>query len=146
MTPAEVRRVRGREWAVSRRERRGTRGHRYLELQWDYGRWTVGFMRPANGRFRAVRIGTVTPAQRTAEGLGVDSRERAVRRRLPVSCRQVSDAESGTWIHMECIYRRSRSRQTVFVFGRDGAGNVRRVDEVEVRDALFYLGWRVRLD
>jgi hypothetical protein len=146
MTPTEVRRVLGRESAVSARERRGTRGHRYLELQWDYAWWTIGFMRPPNGGFRAVRIGTVARGQRTAERLGVGSSQRVVRQELPVFCREVS-VRGGPWIHTECIYRRSSKRQTVLVFGGQGEGdNVRRVDEIEVRDTLFYLGWRVRID
>jgi hypothetical protein len=147
MTLSQVRRVLGREWAVSKRERRGAKGLRYLELQWDYGWWLVGFMRPASGEFRAVRIGTVARRQRTTERLGVGSTERELRRRLRVSCRRVSGVPTGNFLHTECIYRRSSGRETAFIFSRlESEDNVRRVSEVEVRDALFYRGWRVRFD
>jgi hypothetical protein len=147
MTLAQVRRVLGREWVVSKRERRDTRGLRYLELQWDYGWWTVGLMRRPRGEFRAVRIVTVARRQRTPEGLGVGSTARDVRRQLRVSCRFVSSTATGNFLHTECVYRRTRKRETAFVFeGQERPDNVRRVAAVEVRDALFYRGWRVRFD
>jgi hypothetical protein len=144
MTLAQVRRVLGREWAVSKRERRSGR-LRYLELQFDYSWWTVGLMRRANGEYRTVRIGTVARGQRTPERLGVGSTYRAVRRELRVSCRMVSSAVTGNFLHTECIYRPRTGRETAFIFDRQqSADNVSRVGSVEVRDGLFYVGWRVR--
>jgi hypothetical protein len=145
MTLDQVRRVLGPGWVVSKRERRDARGLRYVELQWDYGWWLVGFMRRGNAEFRAVRIGTVARAQRTPERLGVGSTDREVRRQLRVSCRFVSSAVTGNFLHTECIHRRSRGRETAFVLNpSESPDNLRRVVEVEVRDALFYRGWRVR--
>jgi hypothetical protein len=103
-------------------------------------------MRPRNGTYRTVRIGTVARRQRTPERLGVGSTYRDVRRELRVSCRMVSSAVTGNFLHTECIYRPRTGRETAFVFDRqESADNVRRVATVEVRDGLFYPGWRVRL-
>jgi hypothetical protein len=150
MTLAQVRQVLGRERAVNKREKRGTRGYRYLELDWDYTWWTVGFMRAPGGKYRAVSIGTVQKGQRTPERLGTGSTERDLYAKLPVSCRMVSSRRSGNFLHGECVYRRPRGRQTVFVLSRsqdpDDPTGVARVAQVEVRDALFYRGWPVRFD
>jgi hypothetical protein len=148
MTLPQVRQLLGRERAVNKREKRGTRGYRYLELDWDYTWWTIGFMRAPGGKYRAVSIGTVQHGQRTPERLGTDSTERDLHAKLAVSCRQVF-SRRGTFLHGECVYRRPRGRQTVFVLGRvqdkDDPTGVARVAQVEVRDALFYRGWPVRL-
>jgi hypothetical protein len=104
-------------------------------------------MRRANGRFRVVRIATVARGQRTPERLGVGSTYRTVRSQLRVSCRMVSSAVTGNFLHRECVYRPRTGRETAFVFERsESADNVSRVGSVEVRDGLFYAGWRVRLD
>jgi hypothetical protein len=147
MTMREVKRVLGSDATVYRKERR-TNGYLYLELGWDYGWWTVGFMRPPRGRYEAVRIGTVSRAQRTPEGLGADSTDRALYGKLRgVFCRFVT---TRTWkfMHSECVYRRPTGRQTVFVLSSSGhpddPPDVARVAQTEVRSLLFYRGWRVR--
>ena len=149
MTLAQVRQVLGRERAVNKREKRGTRGYRYLELDWDYTWWTVGFMRAPGGKYRAVSIGTIQRGQRTPERLGTDSTERDLYSKLAVSCRQVF-SRRGAFLQGECVYRRPRGRQTVFVLSRwqdkDDPLGVVRVVQVEVRDALFYRGWPVRIE
>jgi hypothetical protein len=149
MTLPQVRELLGRERAVNKREKRGARGYRYLELDWDYTWWTVGFMRAPGGKYRAVSIGTIQKGQRTPERLGSGSTERDLYAKLAVSCRQVF-SRRGAFLSGECVYRRSRGRQTVFVLGRmqdkDDPTGVARVAQVEVRDALFYRGWPVRFE
>jgi hypothetical protein len=153
MTLLQVRQVLGRERAVNKREKRGTRGYVYLELDWDYLWWTVGFMRAPGGKYRAVSIGTIQQGQRTPERLGPRSTEGEVYGKLRVDCRNVFPAKGtrrGNFLHGECVYRRPRGRQTVFVLSRwqdkDDPLGVARVAQVEVRDALFYRGWPVRFE
>jgi hypothetical protein len=145
MTLAQVRRLLGPERAVNGREKRGSRGYVYLELEWDYAWWTVGFMRPRVGRFRVVMVGKIRRSARTPEGLRVTSTDTALSRHLPhVRCRSVSGAAT----HVECVHGRSGQRQTVFQVGfehrdPDDPGLEMRIEEIEVRDPLFYRGWRV---
>jgi hypothetical protein len=120
MTLLQVRHMLGRERAVNKRERRGTRGFgfTYLELDWDYGWWTVGFMRsPRGGVYRVVSIETLQRGQRTPEGLGVGSRESGLQRRLAhLRCRSVYAARRDVLLHVECVYGAQRERQTAFPF------------------------------
>jgi hypothetical protein len=147
MTLQQVRSILGPARATNKQEKRGTRGYRYLELDWDYTWWTVGFLRAPGGKYRAVSVGTIQKGQRTPEALGADSTERELYAKLPVSCRQVF-SRRGAFLQGECVYRRPRGRQTVFVLSRwqdeDDPPDVTRVVQVEVRDASFYRGWPVR--
>jgi hypothetical protein len=150
MTIPQVRRAIGGPGILVKSERRG-KGYVYRELGWNLGWWTVGFMRPPGGDYTAVRIGTVSRAQRTRERLGVDSTVLQISGRLRRSfCRDVYPLEppDGRVLHGECIYRRPTGRQTAFVLSRygdpDDPPGTGRVEQVEVRSLLFYRGWRVR--
>jgi hypothetical protein len=118
MTYAEVRRILGGPQTVAKRERLRD-GRRYLEFGWDNGWWTVGFMgRP--GKLRVAMVQTLNMRERTAEGLGVGSRERAVRRALRVRCAEVTErpVRSGIWpFERRCTYASHRGRETAFVLG-----------------------------
>jgi hypothetical protein len=118
MTYAEVRRILGGPDTVDRREQL-SRGRRYLEFSWDYGWWTVGFMgRP--GKLRVAAVQTLSARERTVEGLGVGSRERAVRRTLRVRCAEVSERPAVMNVlpfERRCAYASHPGRETAFVLG-----------------------------
>jgi hypothetical protein len=149
MSVAEVHRLLGRPRSTTR-EQRGR--NTYLESDWDYGWWTVGFARPPGGRFRAVMVGTVQKAQRTPERLGAGATRGDVARRLPDSrCRSVQPAGGSQLNELgECVYGDRGRRQTVFVFNLTFTGwhwsAKARIVEVQVRDPLFYAGWKVRFE
>jgi hypothetical protein len=114
MTYAEVRRILGGPQTVDKRERLSG-GRRYLEFSWDYGWWTVGFMGRPN-RMRVVSIQTLNRRERTVEGLGVGSLERAVRRALRVRCLWVAERVEPEWsIEARCAYASHPGRETVFL-------------------------------
>jgi hypothetical protein len=116
MSYAEVRRILGGPQTVDRRERLSG-GRRYLELSWDFGWWTVGFMGKPN-RMRAVSIQTLDRRERTVEGLGVGSRERTIRRRLRVRCLAVARrSQERVPFEVRCAYASHRGRETAFVLG-----------------------------
>jgi hypothetical protein len=148
MTLPQVRQLLGRERAANKREKRGSRGYVYLELDWDFGWWTVGFIRPPRGGvYRAVSIETVQRGQRTPEGLGPGATQSQIQRRLArVNCRTVYTAQTRRLIQLECVYGGQGERQTAFVFERWGAPvpDDPAVATVAVRDPDFYRGWRVR--
>lgn len=148
MTLPEVRQLLGPERAVNKREKRGVRGYVYLELDWDYGWWTVGFIRPPHGGvYRAVSIETVQRGQQTREGLGPGATQSRIQRRLArVKCRTVYTAQTRRLIQLECVYGGQGERQTAFVFVRWSAPvpDDPAVATVAVRDPDFYRGWRVR--
>jgi hypothetical protein len=118
MTYAEVRRVLGAPHTVDKRQRLSG-GRRYLQFSWDFGWWTVGFMgRP--GKLRVALVQTLNRRERTAEGLGVGARERAVRRTLRVRCAEVTErpVRSGVLpFERRCTYASHRGRETAFVLG-----------------------------
>jgi hypothetical protein len=148
MTLPQVKSLLGAPRAVNKKERRGGRGYVYVELDWDWARWTVGFMRPRGGRYRAVLIGTIQRTQRTPEGLGVGSSDSDLFRKLAdLRCRMVFPASGGSLTHAECVYGRAGGRQTVFIkdkwSGHDDPSIG--IAQVEVRDPLFYRGWPVKL-
>ena len=145
MSLAQVRGLLGRERAVNIRERRGTLGYVCLELDWDYGWWTVGFMRRGKAPFEAVLIGTGQRVQRTPEGFGLGTYRDQLRRRLAARCREVVTPR-GAIRDQECVHGDTGRPQTVFVLDTyiHLGENDLRVRYVEVRDPLFYLGWRVR--
>ena len=141
MKLAQVKRLLGAPRAENKREQR-TRGHTYLELDWEYARWTVGFLRAPRGTYRAVSIGTVLKGQRTPEGLGVGSRERELGRRLDgLRCWRVRPAGDryGAYSN-ECVYGERAGRNTAFILnGFAGLGHPRAaVVQVEVRASAFY--------
>jgi hypothetical protein len=113
MTQAEVRRVLGAHSYVTKRRRLGF-GEQYLELQWGYAEWTVGFQgRP--GRMRAVRVGTTLRSQRTRSNLGTGSRIRDILRVYPnATCSGWpglgSDSSRETWI----VVRHPTGARTIF--------------------------------
>lgn len=150
MTLPEVRRVLGVERAVNKRERRRG-GYVYLELDWDYSWWTVGFMRGPAGPYRAVLVATRSRTQRTRENLGVGTLRSELYRRLPSTrCWYVFARASGNILHTECRYARRGLYHTVFVLEKwDGHGDdtpgLTTVEGVEVRHPLFYRGWRVNV-
>ncbi len=100
MTLAQVKGVLGRPRLVSRREERGF-GLGYVEYQWGYASWRVGFSGRAGER-RAVRIGTTIRSQRTTEGVGVGSTTKDLARHYGrrVSCvdRERLRPDPGSWI------------------------------------------------
>jgi hypothetical protein len=137
----EVRRLLGSPRTVNRREARGQ--NRYLEYDWDYGWWTVGFAKPPGGIFRAVLVATVRRSERTPERLGVGSSEAELKRSLgDLFCRDVYAGRGwGNVPWHECVYGRRGGRQTVFVYHLTSGAT-----EVQVRDPLYYAGWKVRFE
>jgi hypothetical protein len=76
MTQAQVQRMLGAPTLTNRRYPLGF-GRSYVEHDWDYARWTVGYEgRP--GQLRVVRVATNTRTQRTPQRIGVGSRPRDV--------------------------------------------------------------------
>jgi hypothetical protein len=148
MTLPQVRSLLGAPRAENRRERR-PRSYTYLELDWGYAWWTVGFERAPGGKYRAVSIGTVQSSQRTPEGLGAGSRERDLARRLPgLRCWRVRSIRDpyGKYTS-ECVYGERAGRNTAFILdGFAGLGDPRaRVLQVEVRAPGFYRARPVRI-
>jgi hypothetical protein len=148
MTLIQVKRLLGPPRAENTRERR-TRGYTYVELDWEYARWTVGFLRAPRGPYRAVLIGTVLRSQRTPEGLGVGSRERDLGRRLDgLRCWRVRPVRDPYGPHSsECVYGERAGRNTAFILnGFAGLGHPRAaVVQVEVRAPAFYRARPVRI-
>jgi hypothetical protein len=148
MTLSQVRSLLGAPRAQNKRERR-PRGYTYLELDWGYAWWTVGFERAPGGKYRAVSIGTVQSGQRTPQGLGAGSRERDLTRRLSgLRCWRVRSIHDpyGKYTN-ECVYGERAGRTTAFILnGFAGLGDPRaRVLQVEVRAPGFYRARPVRL-
>jgi hypothetical protein len=113
MTIAEVKRILGAPRAQNKREKR-PRGYVYIEQDWDYGWWTVGFLRAPRGEYRAVSIGTVQRSQRTPEGLGVGSRKEELARRLEeLRCWEVQSLPMtfGGFTN-ECVYVPGETRRS----------------------------------
>ena len=110
MTFAQVTRALGRPTVVNRQVRTGL--GRYVEYDWGWGEWTVGF----SGRGSSSRvslIGTALQRERTREGVGVGSRRArviSVYRRSGVRCgivRPYPNTQEGCRLG-------PRSRETVF--------------------------------
>jgi hypothetical protein len=78
MTEAQVRRSLGRPGAVL--ERRRIRGQPYIELQWRFGDWNVGFVGRKGSR-RVVLVGTGLARHRTPQRIGAGSTEAQLARR-----------------------------------------------------------------
>jgi hypothetical protein len=116
MTYSQVRRILGGPQTVNRRERLRD-GRRYIEFSWDFGWWTVGFVRG-----RVAMVETANVRERTPEGLGVDSTLREVRRELRrVRCVSVHPrAAPDNTRESRCAYTGRRGRQTLFLLSLYG--------------------------
>jgi hypothetical protein len=117
MTEAQVRRAMGKPRFVVSRP--GSFGLRSVEYQWGQAAYTVRLSgRP--GRLRAVRVGTTLLRERTPNGLGVGSTERAVRRAYPtIRCQPLETSRFGTvtlltTIQRECTVFAASGRRTIF--------------------------------
>jgi hypothetical protein len=143
MTLPQVKAVLGAPRAQNKREKR-PRGHTYVELDWDYGWWTVGFLRSPGGGFRAVSIGTVQRSQRTPEGLGVGSRKEQLAGRLDgLRCWHVEPPGRAYKVPTdECVYGERAGRNTAFILDKPGGwvNPYKGVVQVEVRAPGFYRG------
>ncbi|MDQ3821910.1 MAG: hypothetical protein M3321_01550 [Actinomycetota bacterium] len=139
MTLPEVRRILGRPEAVSRRETRGF-GVRYVEYQWRYATWRVGF-RGRGEHLRAVRIGTTLSTQRTPAGIGPGSNTGHVARRYGsrISCvsRTFGRPDSGTWL----VLRGPGTRMTAFALIKAGGGGYAPRARPVVAETLVQYSW-----
>jgi hypothetical protein len=70
MTLPQVEHILGKDSIVN--ERRSVAGVSYRELVWNFGGWSVGFLR-THGAWHAVQVETTLRGQRTAAGVGVGS-------------------------------------------------------------------------
>jgi hypothetical protein len=117
MTEAQVRGVMGRPQFVVRRA--GAFGLRSLEYQYGLADYTVRLSGRA-GRLRVVRVGTTLVRERTPNGLGPGSTERAVRRAYPgLRCQPLETQRFGsvtllTTIQRECTLFAPSGRRTIF--------------------------------
>ena len=139
MTLPQVRRVLGPPETVSRRESRGF-GFRYVEYQWHYGTWRVGFRGRAD-RLSAVRVGTTLSTQRTPAGIGAGSDTRDVARGYGdrVSCvtRVFGRPDSGTWL----VLRGPGTRMTAFALIKAGGGGYAPRARPVVAETLVQYTW-----
>jgi hypothetical protein len=79
MNGQQVSRALGRPRAVI--ERRVIGGRPYVEFEYQYGAWNIGFLGP-KGRRRVVLVGSGLPRHRTPEGVGVGTTETEFWRRV----------------------------------------------------------------
>ena len=117
MTEAQVRRAMGRPRFVVSRP--GSFGLRSFEYQWGLAAYTARLSGP-RGRLRAVRVGTTLVRERTPNGLGVGSTERAVLRAYPaMRCQPLRTYRSGSirivsTVQRECTVFARSGRRTIF--------------------------------
>jgi hypothetical protein len=124
MTGAQVYRALGRPRTVV--DRKVIRGRPYVEFEYGYGRWTVGFYGRKPNR-RVVLVLTALGRHRTPEGLGVGSSDREVRRGLR-GIRERTCNNPNIWINW---YLRQGNTELVFHPG----GHPIEVNAVDVRSA-----------
>jgi hypothetical protein len=143
MTEAQVRRALGSHRTVARRRELGF-GQRYVERQWGYGEWSVGFQ-GLRGRMRVVMVGTTLRSQRTPARLGIGSRIRDIVRVHPrATCSGWAglgtNSSKETWI----VVRHPSGTQTVFAAVGDGKADPgpMRVVAVMVREPASGLAER----
>ncbi len=92
MTFAQVKAVLGKPTVVNKNRRVGF--GRYVEYDWGWGNWTVGF----SGRGSSLRvslIGTTLRRERTRDGVGVGTPQAVMRQRLRddgVNCPRIAGA------------------------------------------------------
>lgn len=117
MTEAQVRRAMGKPRFTFTRP--AAFGLRSLEYQYGFAEYTVRFFGP-RGRLRAVRVGTTRFRERTPDGLGVGSAERAVLRGYPaLRCRPLRTQRYGSiraviTVPRECTLFAASGRRTIF--------------------------------
>lgn len=133
MTQAEVVRILGTHQRVNRRYRLGF-GRSYVEHDWDYGRWTIGY-EGRSGQLKVVRVGTLQATQRTPKGIGVGARPRDIVAAYP-SARCADRYRNFKWyfVGRYVTVKSPNGRLTAFLvktpyFGRD---RTHRVIEVMV--------------
>ena len=131
MTQAQVRRALGAPTYVARRRALGF-GQRYVEFQWGYAEWSVGFQGPA-GRMRAVRVGTTLRSQRTRSNLGTGSRIRDIVRVYPqATCSDWAGLGTNSSKERWISVRHANGAQTIFAAVWDGPADPGPVRVVEV--------------
>lgn len=131
MTRQQVQAALGRHTFVSRRRDLGFR-EQYLELQWGYATWTVGFQgRP--GSLRVVMVGTTLRRQRTREGLGTGSRVRDIVRAYPrATCSDWAGLGSNSSKERWIVVAHPTGSRTIFAAIGDMKPSPSPVDVVEV--------------
>jgi len=80
MTLGQVQKMFGSASLVDARTTVG--GRSYVDRGWEFGGWSVGFLRQ-NGTYRAAQVATTLRGQKTREGIGVGSSFKAVVRAYP---------------------------------------------------------------
>jgi hypothetical protein len=131
MTQQQVRARLGRHMAVAERRRLGF-GQQYLELQWAYAAWTVGFEGRASS-LRVVKVATTLRGQRTRARLGTGSRVRDIVRVYPqATCSDWpgihTDSSVGRWI----VVAHPNGTRTIFTALGEGLATPRPLRVVEV--------------
>jgi hypothetical protein len=115
-------------------ERRVVGGQPYVEFEYDFGAWNVGFL-GRRGQRRVVLVGTGLSRQRSPEGVGVGTSEQTFWRRVTgkgfFSRRCDRPDPSGSIYNASQWVRRKRDSETVYFPG--GPPSSRRVTAVEVR-------------
>ena len=113
MTQAQVRAALGGRGLVAKRRNVGF-GQVYVELEWAYGAWNVGFEgRP--GSLRAVMVGTTLRRQRTPHGLGLGSRAREILRVYPAAtCSDWVGTGTDSSVERWVVVRHANGASTVF--------------------------------
>ncbi len=124
MTGAQVYRVLGRPRAVV--QRKMIRGQPYVEFEYQFGAWMVGFY-GRKGNRRVVLVLTGLKRHRTPEGLGVGSSGTQVRRSVR-GLRERTCNNPNVWINW---YVRRGDTELVFHPG----GHPIEVNAVDVRTA-----------
>jgi hypothetical protein len=115
MSGTDVQKRLGRPRAVI--ERRVVRGQPYVEFEYDFGAWNVGFL-GRKGQRRVVLVGTGLALHKSPEGVGVGTTERTFWRRVRGQgfyrrhCQRPDTG--GTLSNGQHWVRRSRSSETVY--------------------------------
>jgi hypothetical protein len=81
LTLAQVQKALGGKYEYVN-ERSRVAGRQYLEAGWDFGGWTIGFLR-RGGTYRVAEVGHTLRGQRTAKRIGVGSSLQQVARTYP---------------------------------------------------------------
>jgi hypothetical protein len=134
MSGTDVQKRLGRPRAVI--ERRVVRGQPYVEFEYDFGAWNVGFL-GRKGQRRVVLVGTGLRLHKSPEGVGVGTKELVFWRRVRGQSffRRICDRPdpSGSLNNLVHWVRRGRGSETVYFPG--GPGSLQEVTGVEVRGA-----------
>jgi hypothetical protein len=126
MSGTDVQRRLGRPRAVI--ERRVVRGQPYVEFEYDFGAWNIGFL-GRKGQRRVVLVGTGLRLHKSPEGVGVGTTELVFWRRVRGQgfSRRICDRPdpSGSLNNLVHWVRRGRDSETVYFPG--GAGSLQEV-------------------